>query len=753
MSPEERVCPHCGKAAGAQAVYCSYCGKVLDAEATGETPPASVGGDQIEARVDESAGVALGEGAQAFQAGEVRGAVIQAQGAVQGDIITADTVMIHQQASAKRRASRRQVLPPPDYYIPRQEVEGALQRLLMRHTDQLNVVELYGLPGSGKSMLSRKVATDLEGEFPDGTLWVDVEGKTAIDVLSSLIEPFEEPPQESPFRDNWQYLDALQRALADKRVLIVLNRVGQDDEGLVRAVLPEACSNVAVLVVSGSRLPGLIPAESSVYLQEMSAQGAVTLFRNVWKDAYVSTSSEVIGALAEELSYLPTQIVLVARDILNRQVSPADYLEEMRLKKGERQFSVAVNNPGLQVVYENLPAEGQAVLPFVGAIGSREWDLDTLAALSQMKPGLVAVALRQLEAAGFFRVVPETGDYRCTPVVRDFALARLRELGGEALERSSRAVMAHYALRQALETSRHYRQSLLDDFLSDEARKESFIQVLKEVVLPSVVESHHGDTSVTVQATPGLGDVDFIQEAFEKLVLAEAEYLKRWTELLNTDQCLDQRCYLEEALEWAVQKEDWSLVRRFASLSIGAFVSELIIAAEEGRILPMTIKGVSFGPLRGLDLAGVQLDSNLRAARLIEPKISRCELVTTHWAGVHLYRPSLAGVDMVSAHMPGLVVQDGTFIDVDLRGADLRGAIFYNCYFVRANFRYANMEGAEFINSGGSDVDLRGTDLDGASFHRSTFKDVIYYEADQARFKELMDTEAPTGPLRGRVSA
>ena len=88
MSPEERVCPHCGQVAGPRAIYCSFCGKNFNAEAADDMPLGSVGGDRIEARIDESAGVALGEGAQAFHAGEVRGAVIQARGAVQGSIIT-----------------------------------------------------------------------------------------------------------------------------------------------------------------------------------------------------------------------------------------------------------------------------------------------------------------------------------------------------------------------------------------------------------------------------------------------------------------------------------------------------------------------------------------------------------------------------------------------------------------------------------------------------------------------------------------
>jgi uncharacterized protein YjbI with pentapeptide repeats len=130
---------------------------------------------------------------------------------------------------------------------------------------------------------------------------------------------------------------------------------------------------------------------------------------------------------------------------------------------------------------------------------------------------------------------------------------------------------------------------------------------------------------------------------------------------------------LVEALEWAVGQEDWVLVRRFASLNIGGFTRELTRKGDENKKAELYLTEFSFGPIHGLDLDRVTFDSHLRAARLVEPHLVRCDLVTTQWPGVLLHRPVFSKVDMVGAVAPALFVRDGTLVDVDLRRADLRG--------------------------------------------------------------------------------
>jgi hypothetical protein len=106
---------------------------------------------------------------------------------------------------AVQRPPRHQILPVPDTYVPRRVVEDQLNKLLKTRRGRLNLVELYGQPGSGKSTVGQKVAGDLADEFPDGRLWVEVGDRSDIDILWELIDPFDAPPERSPFRNSDQY--------------------------------------------------------------------------------------------------------------------------------------------------------------------------------------------------------------------------------------------------------------------------------------------------------------------------------------------------------------------------------------------------------------------------------------------------------------------------------------------------------------------------------------------------------------------
>ncbi len=745
------LCPNCANEVTPADQVCPMCHQPLDGMFPQRSDTVPVGGDQIEVGdVEDAQGVAVGRGAQAVRVGDISGTLIQAHGLVQSSIFTAGTITIQQQAQAgpDRRPTAWQVLPPADYYIPRPEFEDRLIELLKNRTPELNVVGLYGLPGVGCSNMGRKVAIDLEQEFPDGALWVDIEARSEIDVLWSLIEPYQAPMERSPFRDYHYYLADLEGILKNKRVLIVLNQVGPENGELVNRILPRGSAGSAVLLIASAPLPGLFREANSVCLPELTPEESEQLFRNIWRGSFRATSSEVVRSLAQELGYLPTQIILVARDVINRQIAPRDYLEELRRNRMDNSLSITLDHPGLQTVYENLPHKAKQVFPFIGIVGHRGWTLEDLVTVSQLKRQEVDTGLRQLVLAGFLKG-DKDGGFRCSPGVCNYALSLLREMGGDELVQISRAVLARHILRQARDTSRLFRQTIMDDFLDDPKRQKEFARVLNETFKPAAIRGRPGD-SVPLRSRPGLTELDIIQDVFERVVLEEPEYFDRWTELLGSKICQRQRLLLEDALVWAVQKEDWSLVRRFATLSISASDTAFSKHCESARP-EETPKGIfGFGPLRDCKFSGGQLDTDFQAVRLIDSHFENCELVSTSWEGVHLYRPLFMNVDMVNAYLPGLVVRDGTFIDVDARGADFRGAIFYNCYLEEFNFRFADISAADFIHCRGGRIDLRNTNLRGTTFVGTTFTEVTYYEADQSVFKPLVDSTRPTGPIKGQ---
>jgi hypothetical protein len=611
-------------------------------------------------------------------------------------------------------------------------VEEKLKDLLLARPGRLGLVELYGQPGSGKSSVGQKVATDLAEEFSDARLWVEVGDRSDVDLLWDLIDPFEAPPERSPFRSADLYRSLLARLIGEQRVLIVLNRVGPEDQERIQRVLPSEAKNTMVLVISEARLADMVDPAHSVSLAEMTPGEAVSLFRAIWNDAFLSTQDDTLEELAAALNHIPGQIALVARDIITRQITPSDYLAELRLHRGERPMA-AFNLSGFQAVFENLPEQGRAALPFIGVLGSSAWDAHALSAISQLPYNEIEIALRQMERVGF---VSRAADdrYQCSPMAREFALGRLRDMGGEPLVRQARSVMAYQALRTALDITNFSRQSMLRDYLKEADQKKRFIKALNSSFDVEDLGLEPGNTG-KMQATPGLGLLDVVQDAFEESTLEDQAYLSAWQEWINASLCADQARNLEMALRWAIDQEDWGLARGFAGLSIGVYVPEMVAAGTKDRKTLVAMKGLRFGALRGVRMSHVQLESSLWGVRFIAARFSHCDLVGAYWGGVRLERPHLSDVDLVNASLPALVVQDGMLTQVDFRGADLRGSVFYNCYFNKVNFRTADLREAEFISCAGLDLDLRGARLDGIGFHKCTLSDVAYYKSDGERLK------------------
>lgn len=707
-----RTCPACNQPNTMQALFCTHCGEALGDTRSPDSAPPSRAAPASDVSVTQNVENALGT-------------VI---GVLQGSI---GAVHISQAAPPTgQRPPRHQILPLEDTYVSRQLVEKKLLELLKARPGRLSLVELYGQPGSGKSSVGQKVATELADEYPDARLWVEVGNRSEVDLLWDLIDPFEAPPERSPFRSADLYRAMLARLLGEQRVLIVLNRVGPEAQERVQRILPREARNTAVLVISEARLADLIDPANSVSLAEMTPDEAVSLFRSIWKDAFLSTPDDTLKELAIALNHIPGQIALVARDIITRQITPSDYLAELRFNRGERPLA-AFNLSGFQTVFENLPEQGRAALPFIGVLGSSAWDAHALSAISQLAYNEVEIALRQMERVGF---VSRTDDdrYQCSPVAREFALGRLRDMGGEPLIHQARSVMAYQALRAALDITTFSRQSLLRDYLKDADHKKRFLKALNETFQVEDLGLEHGSTG-KLQTTPGLGLLDVVQDAFEESALADQAYLRNWQEWINASLCSDQARNLETALRWAINQEDWGLARGFAALSIGVYVSEMVAAGTKERKASVSMNGLRFGALRGVHLSHVQLESILWGVRFINPRFSHCDLVGAYWGGARLERPNLSDVDWVNASLPALVVQDGMLTQVDFRGADLRGSVFYNCYFNRVNFRTADLREAEFISCAGLEIDLRGARLDGIGFHNCTFSDVVYYKTDEER--------------------
>jgi uncharacterized protein YjbI with pentapeptide repeats len=633
------------------------------------------------------------------------GQAISAQGALQPNIFTAATVNIQAAGQVQEMASRRQAPLPPPEYIGRGEVEANLKQLLLRRTQgHSNWVNLWGLPGSGKTGLARHLAAELELEFPDGTLWADLDELSPELALRNFLAPFAPSLASGGQLSTGQQLAALEQAIGDQRVLIIINRVRSYPQA--RQLLPSNCRNVAVLLISLSRLPGLVAENNAIYLPEMRPEDAIALFETIWRDSFTAQAPEhVLRGLAEAMNYLPSQIAVVARDIMKNRISPAEYLRRLQQRGEQDQPLAASAHPGFQVVYENLPQQARRLLPFVGVMGAGNWDVNALAAVAQESRAETQAALEQMQEAGF---VSMNTDMRWStpPVVRSFALKQ----ADEARLRLARALLAYDTLQRVESILQRNRQVLFEHAMLDEALRSVFLEALQSRL--AITPAPYKDEPAALLPWYGL---DVMRDLLEELVLPLEAFGARWGQVLLM---LERQGYIQtllEGLDWAVRQEDWELVRRFARLGCGSFFAGLQIKGEVEKPAALELSSSSFAVLRGIELENLQLTANLKGASCSNLHWMKMEIIQARWWGVHL-AAFFSEVDLVGAEMPGLVVADSFWTDVDMRSADLRGALFYGCQLEMVNFRNTNLERAEFINCVGSDLDFRGANMTGIQF-------------------------------------
>ena len=129
-----------------------------------------------------------------------------------------------------------------------QEVQEAARLLADR---EVRLLTLVGSPGIGKTRLAWRVARELKGRFRDGVLYVTLATITDPSIVVLTIAQavgLHDTSTES-------LLEALQRTLRDKEVLLVLDNFEQVlDAAPTLVQLLRACPDVRVLVTSREAL-------------------------------------------------------------------------------------------------------------------------------------------------------------------------------------------------------------------------------------------------------------------------------------------------------------------------------------------------------------------------------------------------------------------------------------------------------------------------------------------------------------------
>ncbi|MYS44767.1 helix-turn-helix domain-containing protein [Streptomyces sp. SID5998] len=181
------------------------------------------------------------------------------------------------------------------------------------------VSALVGIGGVGKTTLAVHVAHQARAAFPDGQLYVALEGsgqraaepKT---VLGSFLRAL--GTADSAIPDSLEERAAMYRSvLAGRRVLVLLDDAR--DAAQVRPLLP-GTDGCAALVTSRARMTDLAGAHR-LELDEMSPQEALTLFTKIVGEERVASEREAALDVVAAGGFLPLAIRIAASRLAARR--------------------------------------------------------------------------------------------------------------------------------------------------------------------------------------------------------------------------------------------------------------------------------------------------------------------------------------------------------------------------------------------------------------------------------------------------
>ncbi|GAB3455348.1 XRE family transcriptional regulator [Actinophytocola sediminis] len=377
-------------------------------------------------------------------------------GSVSGPVVQASSigqVIITGSVQSEAPVPRQLPAPVRDFTGREHQVAVLDELLPSGNTAHSTVAVLDGTGGVGKTTLVTHWAHRVQGQFADGTLFVNLRGygpSAPLDpvvVLGSFLAALGVSQSQIPAE-----LDAavglFRSLLASRQVLVVLDNAASAVQ--VRPLLPTTAGSMGV-VTSRDSLTDLIVFESvhRISLDLLAPAESHTLLRAVLGPARVEHELDASSELVRLCAGLPLAVRVAATRVASRpHWAIADVVDEIREDQLVDDGTSGIVGDAVRVVfdwsYARLAHEQAQVFRWLGWHPGTEFSVPAVAALCGLRR---REAYRRLEALAELHLVEPVSRhrYRMHDLLHAYARTRARLDTADEQHAARRRVLSWYA--------------------------------------------------------------------------------------------------------------------------------------------------------------------------------------------------------------------------------------------------------------------------------------------------------------------
>jgi tetratricopeptide (TPR) repeat protein/DNA-binding XRE family transcriptional regulator len=322
----------------------------------------------------------------------------------------------------------------------------------------VGICVITGMAGVGKTSLALRAAHQVTSQFPDGQIFLDLQGYTeGLDPLSTA-EALDLLMQSLgiPLQRDAEKLEAraarYRHRLAGSRTLIILDNASSTAQ--LTPLLP-GTAGCMVIVTSRRLLPGLDDAQA-IAVDVLPEPDAIALFRAIAGSGRIPANDAALTELVGLCGRLPLAVRMIAARLAYRDaLRIEDLVEQLRHERG-RLANLQDDHRSLTAVlavsYDHLGDAEQRMFRLLGLIPGPDFDACAAANLAETDLGEATMLLDSLLDQNLL-IQRTARRYRFHDLVR--AYARTLTEPGAALDR-----LLDYYLHTAQRADRHFERRM-----------------------------------------------------------------------------------------------------------------------------------------------------------------------------------------------------------------------------------------------------------------------------------------------------